>query len=80
MADKVVTTSELKINAKFVDNDTRMLTIENPVANVDAVAINAVAAVARTTNAILGDKGGANFKEFTTANKIVKTTRYLDLA
>lgn len=80
MADKVTTVSVLKLNAKFTDNDTRTISIDNPKSGLTAAQINAVGEVAASTQAILGDKGGANFLRFDEAKKVVQTTRKLDLA
>lgn len=79
MADKTVTTSTLKLVAKFVDGDTRSIDIDNPKANLTAAQINAVAATAKTTQAIIGDKGSADFHEFDTAKIVQKTRTEFDL-
>lgn len=79
MADTIKTASELKLEAYFQDNDTRVLTIDNPKANLTAAQINAVGATMKTTNAILGDKGGADVMGFRTAKKISTIRRELDL-
>lgn len=79
MADKTTTTKELKVVAKFVDGDTRSLTLDNPKDSLTAAQINAVAAVARTSNIIIGDKGSADFLEFDTAKVVQKEVINLDL-
>ena len=55
MADKVTQVSELKLVAKFNDNDTRTIAVDNPKANLTAAQINAVSAIGKTTQA-----GGSN--------------------
>ena len=79
MADKVTTVKELKLVAKFVDGDTRTLAVDNPKTNLTAAQINALGTVAKSSNPILGDKGGADFLEFDTAKIVEKETTNLDL-
>lgn len=75
MADKITQTSELKLEAKFYDGDTRTLTIENPKSTVDKAAVKAFEATAKETQAILGDKTGAAFVGISTAKtRSVKRT------
>ena len=79
MADTIKSSSELKLNCQFADNDTRIVTIDNPKDNLTAAQINGVGTVAQTTQAILGDKGGADFVRFHSAKKITTTRTELDL-
>lgn len=79
MADKVTKVKTLKLVAKFNDNDTRTIDVDNPKDGLTKEQINAVAAVGATTQAILGDKGGADFLKFDTAKVIEKETINLDL-
>lgn len=79
MADKVTQVSELKLVAKFNDNDTRTIAVDNPKSGLTAAQINAVGTIGATTQAILGDKGAAGFKEFVEARTITKKTTQLDL-
>lgn len=79
MADKVTVTSELKLVAKFKDGDTRTITVDNPKSDLTAAQINAVSAIAASSNPIIGDKGGAAFHEFDTAEITRKTKTDFDL-
>ena len=79
MADTIKSASELKLEAVFVDNDTRMITVDNPKASISAADINAVGTVLKNTNALLGEKGGADALGFRTAKKITTTRTELDL-
>jgi hypothetical protein len=79
MSDKVTTSKELKINMTFVDGDSRTITVDNPKDSLTAAQINAVAAIAKTTQAVIGDKAGAAFHEFDTAKITEKETCVLDL-
>lgn len=80
MSDKVTTSKTLNIVVEFVDGDTRTLPpLDNPKDNLTKEQINAVAAIAKTSNLLIGDKAGADFKEFKTA-KVLETERIvLDL-
>ena len=77
MADKTVTTRELKLDSYFADNDTRMLTIDNPSANLAKLNIKTFEAYCVTNQPILGDKGGAAFVRFNSAHVIEKTVTTL---
>ena len=79
MADTIKSASELKILSKYVDGDTRTLTLDDPKDNLTAEQINAVGSVVRANNFILGDKGGADFLEFDTARVVEKKITQLDL-
>lgn len=79
MADKVTTTKTLKIVTKYVDGDTRTIDVDNPKADLTAAQINAVGAIAKANNLLLGDKNGADFLEFDTAKVIEKEHTVLDL-
>ena len=79
MADKVVTKNVLQLVAEFNDLDTRTITLDNPRDTIDGAAINAVGAIAKTNNIIIGDKAGSNFERFSSAKKVLGTTTYLDL-
>lgn len=79
MADTIKSSSELKLESYYSDGDTRTLTVDNPKANITAADINAVATVAKNTQAILGDKGGADFVRFNSAKKTTATRIELDL-
>lgn len=79
MADKVTTSSELKLVAKFNDNDTRTITIDSPKDSLTAADINAVGTTIKNNNVILGDKGASAFNSFIEAKKVSLTRTTLDL-
>lgn len=79
MADKVSQTRELRLVAGFYDGDTCTIAIDNPVANVTATQINAVGTTLKNTQAILGDKTGAAFVNFKSAEVVRKKKTALDL-
>ena len=80
MADKVVLKNELSLVAKFVDNDDRTITVDNPKANLTAADIKAFEVVTKNTKAIIGDKGSADFYEFTKAKTKKSKKTELDLS
>jgi len=79
MADTIKSAAELKIVSKYVDGDTRTITLDDPKDNLTDAQINGVSATFKTNNFLLGDKGGADFLEFDTAKVTQKKTTQLDL-
>ena len=79
MADITKQTSTLSIVAEFADDDTRIITIDNPVANVSASAINALGTAAKNGNILIGDKAGAAFTRFKSAKKKSTVIKNYDL-
>lgn len=79
MADKVTTVKELKLVAKFVDDDTRTIPVDNPKSSLTAADIKTFENTAKTTGALIGDKTGAAFYQFINAKVIEKETTQLDL-
>ena len=79
MADKTVTVRQAKLNSHYVDNDTRMLTFDDPKANLSKTDIKTLEAYMVTNQPLLGDKGGAAFNRFDSAHVIEKTVVTLDL-
>ena len=79
MADKITQKSELTLVAGFVDNDTRTITQDNPKENLTAADIKAFEAVCKTTQAIIGDKGSADFYQFKQAKTKKSKKTEIDL-
>lgn len=80
MANIVINTSELKLGCKFDDNDTRILTLDNPRYSISADVIHDIETEMITTQPIIGDKTGAAFTGFYSAYTINKTVIKLDLS
>lgn len=80
MADVSKTTRELKLNAGFYDNDTRMLTWDNPAQNLSASAIKTFETWCVTNQPIIGDKNSTRFVRFLSAKILEKTVTQLDLS
>lgn len=79
MADTVSQSSELKMEALFVDGDTRTLSVKNPKANITQANITALNTLMQTNNLLVGDKYGGRFGRLTYAAKVDKSTVTLDL-
>lgn len=75
MADIVKTRKTLSLQAKFADEDTRTITLDNPKNGLTAAQIKAV-----DGNTIIGDKAGAAFVRWETAKIVNATTTYYDIA
>ena len=74
MADVVKNTKVLSLGADFIDGDTRTLTINNPTSNASLGAgIDSLSSFIKTNNLIIGDKAGADFNGFSSAQ--VKTQK-----
>lgn len=80
MADTIKSSTELKLEAGFYDNDTRVITLENPRDDLTSDDILAVETLAKNTQPIIGDKGSAAFVKFNSAKIVDKTITQLDLS
>ena len=79
MADTIKSSNELKMEFGFYDGDTRTVTLDNPKPNLTATDIKAVGTLAKNSNPIIGDKGGARVVGINTAKIVEKTDYNLDL-
>lgn len=79
MADISTSYDSLKIDFMFVDGDTRIQTLKNPKATIEASEIEALNAYIRANNLIIGDKGAATFGKIRRVTKINGMTTQLDL-
>lgn len=79
MADTVAYSNELKIEALFVDGDTRAMSLKNPKANIAQSDIAALNTFMQTNNIIVGDKYGGRFGRISQASKVNKSTVTLDI-
>lgn len=77
--DKITEKNELTLVAGFVDNDTRTITQDSPKDNLTAADIKAFEAVCKSTKAIIGDKGSADFYEFKAAKTKKSKKTEIDL-
>lgn len=79
MADTVSYSNELKIEALFVDGDTRTMSVKNPKANIAQSDIASLNAFMQANNILVGDKYGGRFGRIDTASVVNKSTVTLDL-
>lgn len=79
MADTVSYSNELKIEALFVDGDTRTFNVKNPKTNIAQSDIGALNTFMQTNNILVGDKYGGRFGRISQAAKVNKTTVNVDL-
>lgn len=79
MADTVSTANELKIGLKFDDADTRLITIPNPVDDLDRETIEQAFSNVVNNNILIGDKTGASITGLYTAYKDETVRTKLDL-
>lgn len=79
MADTVTYSDELKIEALFVDGDTRTFSVKNPKSTVTSANISALNTFMQENNILVGDKYGGRFGRIQTAKKVNKSTVTLDL-
>ena len=79
MADTASTSYELKMEALFVDGDTRTFSVKNPKANISQSDITNLNALMQTNNLLVGDKYGGRFGRLTKASTVERTTVNLDL-
>lgn len=79
MADTATYSDELKIEALFVDGDTRTFSVKNPKATIGQANIAALNTFMQENNILVGDKYGGRFGRIQTARKVNKTTVTLDL-
>lgn len=78
MADVVATEATLKIEAYFVDGDTRTITLKNPLGSITTEEIKDLETFMRTNNVIVGDKMQGTFGKISEVRKIVTMKRYID--
>ena len=79
MADTVSYSNELKVEAMFVDGDTRTFNVKSPKSNISQSDIADLNTYMQTNNILVGDKYGGRFGKITQASTIDKTTVTLDL-
>ena len=70
----MATTKELKIDNKFTDGDSRLITLKNPKTNITTSEITALEQLIASGNLLIGDKDGANFSHIGTVTKVTKSS------
>lgn len=79
MADVTTSSSDLKVEAYFVDGDTRTITIKNPRADLTEENIKDLQTFMQTNQPVLGDKLQAAFGKITKATIVKTESTYLDI-
>lgn len=79
MADKVKTSSELKLDYAFFDGDNRIVIIDNPRDDITVRELLEIGNIAKTTGALIGDKAGTACVGLRGAKTVNKTVTELDL-
>lgn len=79
MADKVYYSSELKLKCLFDDDDTRIITYDNPDSGIDATTIKAIESDMIANQPLIGDKTGAAFVKFLSAKVVDRQKIVLDI-
>ena len=77
MADMAKVTHTLKLTAEFVDGDTRVLSFDNPKADLTAAEIDALAPI--MVKCLVGDKTSAAFLRWKKASKFDDTKVTFDM-
>lgn len=78
--DTVTSSRELKIGTKYVDDDTRLISLKNPKTNLTEQQVKSVFSDVTVTKVLVGDKNGADFDSLYTAYIEEKSDRNLDLS
>lgn len=79
MADTVEQFSNLKVEMKFVDGDTRTQSLKNPKETITQEQVSELNAFIQANNLLIGDKGGATFGKITKVTKSYGTRTHLDI-
>lgn len=78
MADIVTEEAVLKIDNYFVDGDTRVITLKNPLGNITTEQVQELETFMRTNNIIQGDKMQGTFGKISSVTRVTTRKRYLD--
>lgn len=84
MADKTAQSSDLKIELLFTDNDTRILTLKNPKAEIMTNQITSLETLilngGGSNTLLIGDKYGSDFRRIEVVKRIETAITYLDIS
>ena len=79
MADKVKQTQSLIIEVKFLDGDTRTITLRNPKSDITTSEIRELETFLETSNILIGDRDSSDFSKIKKVLKRDSFTTILDL-
>lgn len=80
MADVRTDTTSLKIEALFVDGDTRIITLKNPKQTITASEINSLQNFMQANNVIIGDRYAGTFGRIETVTRVTEQRTVIDLS
>ena len=80
MADVRTDTTSLKIEALFVDGDTRTITLKNPKQTITASEINNLQNFMQANNVIIGDRYAGTFGRIETVTRVTEQRTAIDLS
>lgn len=80
MADVRTDTTSLKIEALFVDGDTRIITLKNPKQTITAPEINSLQNFMQANNVIIGDRYAGTFGRIETVTRVTEQRTAIDLS
>lgn len=78
MADIITDEAVLKIDNYFVDGDTRVITLKNPLGSISTAQVQQLETFMRTNNIIQGDKMQGTFGKISSVTRVTTHKRYLD--
>lgn len=79
MADKFKQSQSLIIEVKFLDGDTRTITLRNPKSNITTAEITELETFFETSNILIGDRDSSDFSKIKKVLKRDSITTILDL-
>lgn len=80
MADIRTNTTSLKIDALFVDGDTRLITLKNPKQSITASEILNLQTFMQANNVIIGDRYSGTFGRIESVTRVTEQRTELDLS
>ncbi|MBR1645914.1 MAG: hypothetical protein IJ685_03955 [Selenomonadaceae bacterium] len=79
MADKFKQSQSLVIEIKFLDGDTRTITLRNPKSTITTSEIAEIETFLGTSNVLIGDRDSSDFSKIKRVVKRESSTTILDL-
>lgn len=80
MADIRTNTESLKIEALFVDGDTRTITLKNPKSSITTSEILSLQTFMQVNNVIIGDRYEGTFGRIEAVTKVTEQRTSIDLS
>ena len=80
MADVRTNTESLKIEALFVDGDTRTITLKNPKPQIETSDIIALQTFMQANNVIIGDRYEGTFGRIDAVTRVTEQKTVIDLS